>query len=443
MKLRFGIHRFLHLATIAALGLLTVASAATAGTVTGTVRNGTTNTPAANVQMILIQLKGGMEPVANTKTDAQGHFKFDNSILGTAPMLLRAVYKGVNYHEPVVPGKTTADVEVFEPTDKSSAVAVTIHAIILQPDGSDLDVGEEYDVQNKTQPPLAYYRPEGSFMFSLPTGAEMNQVSAVSAAGMPVIQSTLDRGNNVQAIAYAFRPGDSGVRMSYKLPYPGNQTKATFVSPYAADRLGIFAPPTVQISGDGFSPAGQEQGFNVYMRQAVAANTPISISISGTAPPPSQDGSASGGAVSGGGDDSQNPSVNSRAESNAGAVTATATTLPARLDSLKWTLVAGFAAIFTLGLIFLLRRPEAAPAGNLDSVAAGAGPASAAQDSKRAPLESAVVANVNREVHGSLDEMKESLFRLELRRQAGTIGEEEYAREHARIQKLLHDLVKD
>ena len=442
MKYRFGIRKLLRRGAVASLGLFLVATASMAGTVTGTVRNGTTNTPAANVQMILIQLKGGMEPVANTKTDAQGHFKFDNPILGTAPMLLRAVYKGVNYHEPVVPGKTTADVEVFEPTDKPSAVAVTIHAIILQPDGSDLDVGEEYDVQNNTQPPLAFYRPEGSFLFSLPPGAEMGQVSAVSAAGMPVIQTTLDKGNNEKAIAYAFRPGDSGVRMSYKLPYPGNQTKATFVSPYAADRLGIFAPPTVQISGDGFSPAGQEQGFSVYMRQAVAANTPVSISISGTAPPPSQDGSPSGGAVSGG-DDSQNPSVNSRIDANAGAVTATATTLPARLDSLKWTLVAGFAAIFALGLIFLLRRPEAAPAGSPDSVAAAIAPSSVRQEPKRAPSKSGAVADVNREVHGSLDEMKESLFRLELRRQAGTIGEEEYAREHARIQKLLHDLVKD
>jgi hypothetical protein len=49
---------------------------------------------------------------------------------------------------------------------------------------------------------------------------------------------------------------------------------------------------------------------------------------------------------------------------------------------------------------------------------------------------------VNRKVQGGLDEMKESLFKLELRRQAGTIPEEDYAREHARIQKVLRDLVK-
>jgi 5-hydroxyisourate hydrolase-like protein (transthyretin family) len=43
---------------------------ALAGTVSGIVTNGTTGKPAAGVDVILIQLQGGMQPVANTKTDA-------------------------------------------------------------------------------------------------------------------------------------------------------------------------------------------------------------------------------------------------------------------------------------------------------------------------------------------------------------------------------------
>jgi len=42
----------------------------------------------------------------------------------------------------------------------------------------------------------------------------------------------------------------------------------------------------------------------------------------------------------------------------------------------------------------------------------------------------------------SLDALKESLFRLELRRQAGTISEEEYAQERAKAEKVLRDLVR-
>jgi hypothetical protein len=42
----------------------------------------------------------------------------------------------------------------------------------------------------------------------------------------------------------------------------------------------------------------------------------------------------------------------------------------------------------------------------------------------------------------SLDALKDQLFRLELRRQAGTISEEDYARERAQMEKLLRDLVR-
>jgi hypothetical protein len=430
MTFRFLNSRSLWLLAFLVGAIVAGPTGASAGTVTGTVRNGTTGKPAANVEMILIQLQGGMQPVANTKTDSDGHYTFDNPMLGTAPMLLRAIYRGVTYHEPVPPGKSSADVQVFEPTDKPGSVSVTAHAIILQPDGSDLDVGEEYSITNKTQPPLAYYKADGSFVYSLPSGAAMNQVSAVSSAGMPVIQTPIDKGKNKEAIAFPFRPGESGVRMSYKVPYANNQTKLTFVSPYAAERLGIFVPPTVQVSGDGLSPAGQEQGLNVYMRQSVAANAPFTISVSGTAPPPPQAGT--------GGDPSQDPSVNSRAESGGGAPTATATMLPARLDSLKWTIAAGFAAIFALGLIFLWRRPEMVPDSGPASVEAAGGPRQKRTRSKA--VDAAI--DLDQKAQGSLDELKETLFRLELRRQAGTIGEEDYAREHARVQKHLRDLVK-
>ena len=53
-----------------------------AGTVTGVIHNGTSGKPAAGVDVILIQLQGGMKPVATTKTDAKGQYKFDNPAIG-------------------------------------------------------------------------------------------------------------------------------------------------------------------------------------------------------------------------------------------------------------------------------------------------------------------------------------------------------------------------
>lgn len=450
MKLQLWASR----AARAALLTCALAAAAFAGTVTGTVTNGTDGKPAAGVDVILIQLQGTMKPVAQTKTDASGRYELSDPALGQGPMLIRAVYRGVNYHEPATPGKTTVDIQVFDPTDKASAFAVTAHAIILQPEGSDLVVGEEYNVSNKTQPPVAYYKPTGSFVFSMPTGAQFTDASVVGTSGMPVTQSPLDVSKDAKAIDYPFRPGDTTVRIAYRLPYPNNAAQLKFASPYGAERVAVFAPPTVQVTGGGFQPAGTEQGFSVYMRETVAANTPIAVSVSGTAPPPQpQDSGASDGGAAAGGDDSQNPSVNSRADSGAATPVASVTTLPARLDGLKWILVAGFAAIFVLGALYIWRQPQA-----LEATASASGPgvaipaaplASAASNApaatKPAPppaAKTATAAAIDREVRGSLDELKDTLFRLELRREAGTISEEDYARERERVQQTLRDLVR-
>ena len=47
-----------------------------------------------------------------------------------------------------------------------------------------------------------------------------------------------------------------------------------------------------------------------------------------------------------------------------------------------------------------------------------------------------------REVEQGLDGLKDKLFRLELRRQAGTISEEEYTRERNRTEQVLRELVR-
>jgi hypothetical protein len=429
-----------------------LASASFAGTVTGTVTNGTTGKPAAGVDVILIQLQGTMQPVAQTRTDASGHYQLDHPALGNGPMLIRAVYRGVNYHEPATPGKTTVDIAVFEPTEKPSAFSVTARAIILDPSGSDLVVDEEYLISNKTQPPVAFYKPGGSFEFAIPAGAELGDVQVVGTSGMPVKQAPVDKGKNVVAVDYPFRPGDSSVRLSYKIPYPGSAASVKFTSPYTINRVAFFAPPGMQVTGNGFAPAGQQQGFNVFMHDSIAANALTAVSISGTGPmPQAQSADAAGGA----GDETENPSVNSRAESGAPTPVANITTLPARLDSVRWYVVGGFAAIFALGLFYIWRQPQVAVAAPSRETALAATPRPAESrpaapappaKPKQAPPSRAnnggASASIDREVRGSLDELKDVLFRLELRREAGTITEEEYISERERVQQVLRDLVK-
>src|SRR5215471_15508004 len=98
---------------------------ARAGTLHGTVKNATSGKTAAGIEVILIQLQGGMQPLANTKSDAQGQFTFDNASVGAQPMLVRAVYKGINFHQPVPPGRSDVEVDIYEPSKDSKTIAVT------------------------------------------------------------------------------------------------------------------------------------------------------------------------------------------------------------------------------------------------------------------------------------------------------------------------------
>jgi hypothetical protein len=451
--------------------------AALAGTITGTVRNGTTNQPAAGVQITLIRLQGGMEEAASTKTDAQGRYSLSDPGLGQSPMLLRADYNGVTYFQPAPPGQTTADIQVYDHTEQPNAFSVADRAIILQPTTSGLTVGEIYDIQNNTQPPQAYYRQNGSFEFSVPKGAQVSDVSASDSSQMPVKQATIDKGKNVEAIDFPFRPGESGVRISYTLPYSGDHANLTFTSPYTAGRFAVFVPPTVKLSGDGFSPAGQNQGFNAYIRDSVAANTPVSVSISGTGTVNESDSGAAG-------DANANSRVDQNGQTDQSGQTASITTLPARLNSLQWVLIGGFAAIFALGFLLLWKRPQflmntangsgtATTIPSSTSAASGqhafdktdalrtglaAGPRDVALRAREdidaihngehtpakppSAAQSIAVEEAQRHVSGSLDELKDKLFRLELRKQAGTISDEDYSRERQRIEQHLRDLVR-
>ena len=430
-------------ARLALLGALVLAplAIAEAGTVRGTVINGTTGKAAAGIELILIQLQGGMQEVAHSKSGAQGEFTFEHPGLGAQPMLVRAVYHGVNFNHAVPPGTATAQVDIYEPSKDAKTINVASHVVVFQPNGATLTVGEEYQIENKSQPPVAYFRSDGSFNFALPEKGQLQQVAAAGPAGMPVVQLPIDKKNNHYSIAFAFRPGDNSVRYSYTLPYEGNAATVKIATIYPGGRLLVVAPPSVQISGDGLAPGGQEQGMSLYGRQDVPAGTLVAVSVSGTAPAPDANAGAEQGQQQG--RDAQ--------QGGAEATSAGIQQVPGRLDVLKWPLIAGFLCVFALVAILLARKPVVAvavPAPVEQDVAAAKQkkPKSKAPSAPSAPAVptngAASLKELDVAIGTSLDGLKERLFRLELRRQAGTISEEEYALERASTEKVLRDLVR-
>src|ERR1700730_7063632 len=160
--------------------LMLAAATDHAGTVSGVVHNGTNgNKPAAGVDVLLIQLQGGMEVVASVKSDAQGLYHIDNPNIGAGPMLIRAVYRGVFFHQPLTPGTSTVDVTIYEPTTNPNALQIPLRLLVFQPNGDKLMVGEEYSITNNSNPPAAYFKQDGDFEFTIPAGAELEQVSTL------------------------------------------------------------------------------------------------------------------------------------------------------------------------------------------------------------------------------------------------------------------------
>src|ERR1700757_3763862 len=117
--------------------LLFIASAQ-AGTVRGTVKNGTTGQIAAGVELVLVQPMGGMQELAKGKSGPQGEFNFENPNVGGQPLLVQATYRGVRYNAMVPPGNSSATVQldIYEPSKDPKTIEVPSHFVIFQPNGT-------------------------------------------------------------------------------------------------------------------------------------------------------------------------------------------------------------------------------------------------------------------------------------------------------------------
>ena len=164
------------------------------------------------------------------------------------------------------------------------------------------------------------------------------------------------------------------------------------------------------------------------------------VSVSGIGTPGSQDSQQTGD-TGGGGPEQSAPAgqggMPPQGNSRLGGEEIQA--VPGRLDVLKWPILVGFAALFALGAVVLTRKQV------MVSVPVAVAPAatkSVEGQTASATAISSAPADVHAQVNLSLDALKDALFRLELRRQAGTISEEEYAKERGGMEKRLRDLVK-
>ena len=243
-------------------GLLMAVAARAA--VDGVVTNSTTGKPQAGATVTLFQpTSQGPQFIDSVKTDAAGKFAITKEVPagGAGPLLLQAVYSGVQFNKMLPPGTPTSGVEipVTESSKKPGEAKVDQHMILLEPsaDGT-LNVSESYVFKNDGK--TTWNDPDnGTLQFALPAAAQGKvEVNALAPGGLP-IRKAPDAGPkpNTFKLDFPIKPGESRVDLQWSMPFavPG-VFEYKILTKGGLTRL--VAPVGVTFKGDGLQNLGQE-----------------------------------------------------------------------------------------------------------------------------------------------------------------------------------------
>ena len=242
------------------LWVLALMSTAAAGfaqvAVKGTVVNRTTGQPAAGVALTLITFVGGMSPVEEVYSSADGAFAFEKELSRSTeqPMLgmVRAEYQGVPYSSLIRAGSAgDLTVEVYG-VEEEDLPAPDRHVVIFGPEESELVVNELFFFRNESDPPLAFRNPDrGTLRFYLPpqAGGEVS-VQATGPAGMPLRSTAEPAGpENTYKIDFPLKPGDNRIDLAYTVPHADGNGFAGKVL-YDGLKTAVVAPKGVTLEGE-------------------------------------------------------------------------------------------------------------------------------------------------------------------------------------------------
>ncbi len=229
-------------------------SAAAAGPVRVTLRNGTTGGPGTADLLTLYRLGEGMEPIASLENPGAEAVLEGPPAGGPQPFLIQATYGGVNHNQPVrldPTGAGEATLTVFETFSDwdDDAIALTTWRILYRraPSGDRLRVDHIMMVSNQTNPPRTFRDPEESFRMRLPPeGVRIGlpNMSATGSVGMPVPQSLFPVGDDgAFASRTAFKPGETEIVFSYEVDYTAERHEVSLIAPRSSPEVLLLASP--------------------------------------------------------------------------------------------------------------------------------------------------------------------------------------------------------
>lgn len=225
----------------------------------GTVVNRTTGTPQVNAAVSLIGIgQAGMTPLADTTTDAQGRFRFQDSPAG--PSLVQTTHQGVSYSLAIQPGApaTGIELEIFDATRSAAAAEIAQHVILLEPSEKELALTESFFFNNQGK--TAYHDPAGgSVQIMIPDAAEDSiQVTATGPNNLPLQRGAAKAGKpNTYKVNFPIKPGETRIDVNYRLPFTNPGKFATRLL-HKETLTRLVAPQGVEIKGAGLEELGPE-----------------------------------------------------------------------------------------------------------------------------------------------------------------------------------------
>jgi hypothetical protein len=247
---------------------------------------------AGNTELEVLLLSGGMDIIKTAATDARGTFRIDD-LPDAMPLMLRAVYKGANYHGMLMfdtDGKARMELDVYEPTASMKDISVEEASMAFQLEGEYLHAVETFILINNADPPKVYLNPGGNFRISKAQGILEPPQFRITAPGseMPLTQSALESADGESYYSlYPLRPGITSFEVHQTLPYTDG--KYVYVKKFFQDipefPIGVM-PIDMAFSGGDLEKIEEhaEENFAVYAAGAVKADDAVTWTFTGGTP---------------------------------------------------------------------------------------------------------------------------------------------------------------
>ncbi|MGE5321333.1 MAG: hypothetical protein ACM3SW_00630 [Actinomycetota bacterium] len=389
--------------------------AASASTIRGVVRNGTTNKPSAGDVVILKKIAAGMVEVARTKTNGKGAFSFNVPAGQQQPYLLWVQHQEVTYTKVAMPDSPSLQVQVFDASATVSDVSMSEHMMVLQTNagGDALDVDTLFTLVNRSSPPRTK-NGQHTFEIYLPDNVKVEEATAQTQGNMALKTSVVPTDEkNKYFFGYPLRPGKTQFHLKYSVPYSGKLSLDPRVTLPTGSML-VVTPASINFSpvdGSVYTPRTDPQipkNVSLYVASGVTPQSKLAFQIQGTGQLPREEAGAGGGGQT------------TQAENRPGGGLGVPNQQPDPLHSGQWLVLGVLAVFLTAGAVYVYTaKPQQVPA------------VATAQKGGKKQSSSLL-----------LDAMKEELFQLESDRLQGKITPEEYESSKAALDKTLQRAVK-